>query len=83
MNAPLRQVGMALPRRDAIEKVSGRAIYGADIVLPGMLHAKLLRSPRAHARVLAIDAAAARAMPGVRAVLTRDDIPAGVVPVYG
>ena len=60
MNAPLLQVGVALPRRDAHEKVSGRAIYGPDIALPGMLHAKLLRSPRAHARVVAIDAAAAR-----------------------
>ena len=83
MNAPLRQVGMALPRRDAHEKVSGGAIYGPDIVLPGMLHAKLLRSPRAHARVVSIDAVAARALPGVRAVLTRDDIPPGVVPFYG
>ena len=83
MNAPLLQVGVALPRRDAHEKVSGRAIYGPDIALPGMLHAKLLRSPRAHARVVSIDAAAARALPGVRAVLTRDDIAAGGMPVYG
>ncbi len=83
MNAPLRQVGMALPRRDAHAKVSGRAIYGPDVALPGMLHAKLLRSPRAHARVVSIDAAAARVLPGVRAVLTRDDIPPGVVPFYG
>ena len=83
MNAVLKQVGMDLPRRDADEKVSGRAIYGPDVALPGMLHAKLLRSSRAHARVVNIDASAARAMPGVRAVLTRDDIPVGVVPFYG
>ena len=83
MSAPLQQVGHALPRRDGRDKVSGRAVYGPDIALPGMLHAKLLRSPRAHARVVSIDASAARALPGVRAVLTRDDIPPNVVPFYG
>ena len=83
MSAVLREVGRSAPRRDAVQKVSGRAIYSTDVRLPGMLHAKLLRSPRAHARVLAIDASAARALPGVRAVLTRDDIPAAMVPVYG
>lgn len=79
----LKQVGVSAPRSDARDKVSGRAIYGTDVRLPEMLHAKLLRSPRAHARVVSIDAAAARAMPGVRAVLTRDDIPPQVVPYYG
>jgi CO/xanthine dehydrogenase Mo-binding subunit len=79
----LRQVGHVLPRRDAHAKVSGAATYGTDIRLPGMLHAKVLRSPRAHARVIAIDASAARTLHGVRAVLTRDDIPAYVVPHYG
>jgi CO/xanthine dehydrogenase Mo-binding subunit len=79
----LRQVGHVLPRRDARAKVSGAATYGTDIRLPGMLHAKVLRSPRAHARVIAIDASAARTLHGVRAVLTRDDIPAYVVPHYG
>ena len=81
--AALKQVGQPLPRSDARDKVSGRAIYGPDIVRPGMLHAKVLRSPRAHARIVSIDAAAARAMPGVRAVLTHDDIPPGVVQFYG
>ena len=80
---PLKQVGRHQPRRDARAKVSGRAVYGTDVALPGMLHAKLLRSARAHARVVSIDASAARALPGVRAVLTRDDIPPGVVPFYG
>ena len=83
MNAALKQVGQSLPRRDGPDKVTGRAIYGPDVVLPGILHAKVLRSPRAHARLLAIDASAARRMPGVRAVLTRDDIPPQVVPFYG
>ncbi len=82
MNA-LRQVGHMLPRRDALAKVSGGAAYGTDIKLPGMLHAKVLRSPRAHARIVSIDASAARALPGVRAVLTHEDIPAHVNPRYG
>ena len=83
MTAALKQVGLSTPRRDAHAKVTGGAIYGPDVVLPGMLHAKVLRSPRAHARVKSIDASAARALPGVRAVLTHDDIPAHVVPFYG
>ena len=79
----LHQVGKNTPRSDARAKVSGAAVYTADISLVGMLHAKILRSPHAHARVLRIDASHARTLPGVRAVLTRDDIPAHVVPHYG
>jgi CO/xanthine dehydrogenase Mo-binding subunit len=70
-------------RRDAPEKTSGRAQYTADITLPGMLHAKVLRSPRRHARITGIDASTARAMPGVRAVLTGDTLPANIMPYYG
>ena len=83
MNAALKQVGVSAPRKDALDKVSGGATYTTDISLPGMLHAKVLRSPRAHARIVGIDAAAARRMPGVRAVLTHADIPANVMPIYG
>lgn len=79
----LRVVGADLPRADAPEKLSGRATYTTDIALPGMLHAKLLRSPHAHALVRRIDAAAAMAAPGVHAVLTRDNMPPGLMPVYG
>ncbi len=82
-NPPFKQIGKSLPRRDAMDKVSGQAQYTADLALPGMLHAKLLRSPRAHARITRLDASAARAMPGVRAVLTWADIPAHVAPFYG
>lgn len=78
-----RTVGQALPRADGPDKLSGRAAYAADVRLPGMLHAKLLRSPHAHARVLRVDASRARAAPGVRAVLTAADVPAGLMPVYG
>lgn len=70
-------------RRDAPEKTTGRAQYAADIALPGMLHAKVLRSARRHARIVSIDASAARAIPGVRAVLTGDTLPAGIMPYYG
>jgi CO/xanthine dehydrogenase Mo-binding subunit len=70
-------------RRDAAEKTTGRAIYGSDIVLPGMLHAKVLRSSRRHARIVAIDASAARAYPGVHAVITGADLGDRVTPDYG
>jgi aldehyde oxidoreductase len=64
------------PRRpDAIEKVTGRTRFAADLRMPGMLHAKVLRSPHTHARIRAIDAERARALPGVEAVLTSADIP--------
>jgi xanthine dehydrogenase YagR molybdenum-binding subunit len=55
---------------DGHERVSGTAVYPSDVVLPDMLHAAILRCPRAHARVRTIDASPAERMPGVRAVLT-------------
>src|SRR5204863_586686 len=70
---PLAVVGRAAPRKDAAERVRGEARYTADIQLPGMLHAALLRSPYAHARVARIDFAAALALPGVRAALGPGD----------
>lgn len=69
-----RVVGRDRPRADATAKVTGRAVYGADIVRPGMLHAKVLRSPHAHARIVSIDVTRARALTGVTAIVTRDDI---------
>ncbi len=80
---PTRNIGRADRRADAREKVSGQAVYTVDIDLPGMLHARVLRSPHGHARIRAIDASAARAMPGVHAVLTRDETVAIPMPVYG
>jgi CO/xanthine dehydrogenase Mo-binding subunit len=70
-------IGISWPRVDAHEKVTGRALYTADLVVPGMLDARMLRSPLPHARIVAIDATRARRVPGVRAVLTRDVLPAG------
>jgi CO/xanthine dehydrogenase Mo-binding subunit len=71
----VRGVGLAIPRPDGPEKVTGRVQYVADIKLRGLLHAKLLRSPHAHARIVRIDASRARALPGVRAVLVAADVP--------
>lgn len=68
-----RVVGKKLPRVDAYERVSGSAVYTADLSLPGMLHAAILRCPHAHALVKRIDAREARTMPGVHAVLTSED----------
>ena len=72
-------IGVSLPRRDLPEKLTGEAKYTADIRLPGMLHGKILRSPHAHARILAVDASAAARLPGVHAVLTPFDAPDGRV----
>ncbi|MBY4947229.1 xanthine dehydrogenase family protein molybdopterin-binding subunit [Cupriavidus respiraculi] len=69
-------VGVSTPQVTAREKVLGRAQYAGDIKLPGMLHAKVLRSPYPHARIVRIDTAAAAALPGVRLVVTGADTPA-------
>ncbi|HSR23092.1 MAG TPA: molybdopterin cofactor-binding domain-containing protein [Candidatus Eisenbacteria bacterium] len=76
-------VGRPLPRVDAAAKVTGVAVYADDIDLPRMLHCRILRSPHPHARVLAVDASAARRVQGVRAVITGQDLPIryGIMPV--
>ena len=68
-------VGTRPVRPDGVDKVTGRAEYGADIKLTGLLHAKILRSPHAHARIKSIDTSAAEAYPGVYAVVTGKDLP--------
>jgi CO/xanthine dehydrogenase Mo-binding subunit len=75
-------IGAAGARLDADAKVTGRARYTVDLAVPHMLHAKALRSPHAHARVLAVDARKAAKLPGVAAVLTRDDLK-GLNATYG
>ncbi len=72
---PFQTVGHPLPRADGPDKVGGRALYTADVVLPGTLWGKLLRGPFPHARIVSIDASAARQAPGVHAVLTARDLP--------
>ena len=70
-----RVVGKSIPRVDARPKATGEAKYTADLVRPGTLFGKVLRSPYPHARILHIDAERARRVPGVRAVLTAADTP--------
>jgi len=82
MNAILSNLGTRAPRLDADIKLTGAARYAVDFTLPRMLHAKVLRSPHAHARVLSIDASRARSVPGVHAVITRDDLK-GLNATYG
>ncbi|MGZ8482945.1 MAG: xanthine dehydrogenase family protein molybdopterin-binding subunit [Candidatus Binatia bacterium] len=66
-------VGNSVPRVDGADKVTGRAKYVADLVIPGMIEGKFLRSPYAHARIVSIDTREAEALPGVVAVLTSKD----------
>ena len=68
-------VGTRPIRHDGTDKVTGRARYGADIHMAGLLHGKVLRSPHAHARIKSIDATRALALLGVKAVVTSDDLP--------
>jgi CO/xanthine dehydrogenase Mo-binding subunit len=73
--SPPSVIGAPVPRAEGPDKVTGRAIYTSDVALPGMLFAKILRSPYPHARMLGIDDSAAREMPGVRAVVTGQHVP--------
>ncbi|MEM8811059.1 MAG: xanthine dehydrogenase family protein molybdopterin-binding subunit [Pseudomonadota bacterium] len=66
-------VGTRPVRPDGVDKVTGRALYGADMTAPGMLVGKILRSPYAHARIRSIDTTAAEALDGVKAVTTAED----------
>jgi CO/xanthine dehydrogenase Mo-binding subunit len=68
-------IGKDVPRVDAFEKVTGTALYTADLKLHAMLHARLLKSPRAHARIVKIDTSEAEKLPGVRAILTGKETP--------
>jgi len=68
-------VGSVPVRHDGADKVTGRARYGADTNMPGMLYGKLLRSPHAHAVIKSVDTSAAEAHPGVYAVVTSADWP--------
>lgn len=68
-------IGTRPVRHDGVDKVTGRAKYGADVRLTGMIYGAVLRSPHAHAKILGIDTAKAAALPGVRAVVTSADFP--------
>jgi xanthine dehydrogenase molybdenum-binding subunit len=73
--APDTLIGKRIAKLDAPQKASGKTRYIDDVNLPGQLHAKILRSSRVHARIVRIDTAAARALPGVHVVLTAADVP--------
>ncbi|MDO4479392.1 MAG: molybdopterin-dependent oxidoreductase [Lachnospiraceae bacterium] len=68
-------VGKAFPRKDAYDKVTGRAKYVADLRMPDLLYGKILHSPVAHARITHIDTTKAKALPGVVCVVTYEDVP--------
>src|SRR5947209_19591501 len=71
----LKIVGTRPIRPDGVDKGTGRANFGADMTMPGMLWGKIKRSPYAHARIVSINADKAMALPGVKAVTTRADFP--------
>ncbi len=81
--APVESIGVPTPLVDGPEKVAGKAMYAGDFVTPDTLTGRILRSPHAHARILSVDTSAARALPGVKAVVTGDDCAAnyGVLPI--
>ncbi len=86
VNETFNVVGSRPIRHDGADKVTGRALYGADFDTAGLLHGKILRSPHAHARIKSIDTSKAEALPGVMAVVTAKDLPstkAGVVVDFG
>jgi len=78
---PLRYTGMRIKRLEDPRLLSGRGRYLDDLALPRMLFASFVRSPHAHARIVRIDATAARALPGVVAVLTADDLRSAAKPL--
>ena len=74
-NKEYKVIGTRPIRHDGVEKVTGRALYGADFQTAGLLHGKVLRSPHAHARIISIDTSRAEAYPGVKGVVTAQDLP--------
>ena len=77
MSSQYSLIGTRPPRHDGADKVTGRALYGADLKMAGLLHGAILRSPHAHARILSIDTTKAAAHPEARAIVTAADFPQG------
>jgi CO/xanthine dehydrogenase Mo-binding subunit len=78
VNPEFKYIGTRVNRPDGLDKVTGRAKYGADFAAANMLHAAVVRSPHAHARIVRIDTSKAEALAGVKAVVTRADFPEGL-----
>lgn len=74
---PCGRIGEPTPQHQAVDKVRGRAVYVRDMMLPGMLHGRVLRSPHARAKIINVDFSRALGVPGVRAIVTGADIPPG------
>ncbi|MFP6600417.1 MAG: xanthine dehydrogenase family protein molybdopterin-binding subunit, partial [Deltaproteobacteria bacterium] len=74
-NSGFKVIGTRPIRHDAMDKVIGQAMYGADISMPGLIYGKILRSPHSHAMIKSINASKALALPGVKAVVTSADLP--------
>ncbi|MGH1489727.1 MAG: xanthine dehydrogenase family protein molybdopterin-binding subunit, partial [Acidimicrobiales bacterium] len=74
-NPGYKWVGSRPIRPDGLEKVTGKARFGADLILPGMIEGAVLRSPHAHAKIVSIDTSAAAGMAGVKAIITGADFP--------
>src|SRR4051812_38427395 len=75
MSKQYKVIGTRPIRHDGVDKVTGRALYGADFQAAGLLHGRVLRSPHAHANIRSIDVSAAAKLPGVEAVVTSADLP--------
>ena len=74
-NSGFKYVGKRPLRPDGVEKVTGKALYGADVNLPSTIYGKILRSPHAHAKIISIDISAAEKIDGVLAIITSKDMP--------
>src|SRR5438034_11571339 len=75
MSQTYQVIGTRPIRHDGLDKVTGRALYGADFQTAGLLHGRVLRSPHAHAKIKKIDVTRALALPGVEAIITSADFP--------
>src|SRR5262245_5967860 len=75
----LSVLGRRLPKINSVSTVTGQGQYTVDMAVPGMLYARVLRSPHAHARIVGLDVSRARALPGVVAVITAEDVRANVL----
>src|SRR5215471_21295828 len=71
---PTSVFGRRLPKINSVSAVTGRSAYTVDLTVPGMLYARILRSPHPHARIVRLDVGRARALPGVAAVVTSEDV---------
>ncbi|GIN59337.1 hypothetical protein J8TS2_36560 [Lederbergia ruris] len=80
-NQPFSLIGKPEPRIDAVEKAAGTVRYVGDFTVPGMLHAKLVTSTKAHAKIKSIDTKSAWETPGVRAIVMGDSFPYHIGPI--